>query len=327
MREINQPEREAYSRACQFASSAPAAILAGLLSLIDQALTPAQLDEAALAVSRALSEETIGETEAQQFYERIDGRRPKRAKWPAPFMESLGKHTPRAVSRFEPRKRSKSPDREASKARRRKFGGCGALPATLRQFYSEGQRAVLAIISLECRGHGACTLSVNEIGARAGAGHTLVQNTLREARRNGHIRVQERPRRGQKHLTNRVTITAPDWQAWNKKYVAKQGGSGFTFAKEVGPTKNNYIKKAGAVKSDSAELGNPIKAAVTAERPPSPTIGLGRREGTPLEDPRGASSASEVELRPNGGARIIPVGPPRPAHLDPPRVGGGRRIG
>lgn len=320
LRETNQPEREAFSRAWQFASSAPAAISAGLLSLIDQALTPAQLHEAALAVSRALSEEIIGETEAQQFYERIDGRRPRRANGPAPFMESLGKHTPRAVSGFEPRKRSKSPDREASKARRRKFGGCGALPDTLRQFYSEGERAVLAVISLECRAHGTCTLSVNEIGGRAGAGHTLVQKTLRQAHRNGHIRVQERPRPGRKHLTNRVIITAPDWRAWNKKYQANQGGSGSTFVKDVGPTKNKYIRKKGAAKSDSSARANQIKAAVTAEGI------LGRCERTPGDSSLSALGASEVDMRPNGDrAPTIPSTPPD-IPFDLSRVRGGRRI-
>lgn len=293
MRETNQPDREVYSCAWRFASSAAKDISASLFSLIERALTPEQLDKAASALSRALSEGIIGDTEAQRLYERIADRRPKRTNGPTRFTQPLGKHTHRAVSGFEPRKRSKSPDREASKARRRKFGGCGALPDSLRQFYSEGERAVLAIISIECRANEACILSVNEIGARAGAGHTLVQNTLRKAHRNGHLRVQERPRPGQKHLTNRVTINAPAWRAWNKKYSAKQGGSGSTFATEVGPTKNTYLKTAGSSKRSDAEKEHPRQGASKIEDPPLPPDGPERHQGAFLSNPSPATQRAK----------------------------------
>jgi hypothetical protein len=120
-------------------------------------------------------------------------------------------------SRFVSRQRPRSPDRAASRARRRQLGGSGALPDPLRQSYTEGQRAVLCVIAGEVKKAGRCDLPIDKIGALAGVGRTTVQTTLHEARRLGHIRVQERPQRGRKSLTNVIEILSREWLAWIKR--------------------------------------------------------------------------------------------------------------
>jgi hypothetical protein len=120
-------------------------------------------------------------------------------------------------SRFIPRQRKRSPDRKASRDRRRKLGGSSALPDTLRHHYTEGQRSVLCIVSGEVKRHGICDLVIDKIAALAGVCRTTVQTTMHEARRLGHIRITERPRRGEKSLPNLVEIFSEEWRAWIKR--------------------------------------------------------------------------------------------------------------
>ena len=61
---------------------------------------------------------------------------------------------------------------------------------------------------------GACSLPLDAIAALAGVGRTTVQNALREARRLGIIRVDERRLLGRKSLTNIVTVVSREWIAW-----------------------------------------------------------------------------------------------------------------
>src|SRR6266576_2917693 len=118
------------------------------------------------------------------------------------------------ISRFVPRQRQRSPDRKASRDRRRMFGGSSALPDGLRQYYSEGQRAVLCIVAGEIKRHGVCDLPIDKIAALAGVSRTTTQTTMHEARRLGHIKITERPQRGRKSLTNVVEIISPEWLTW-----------------------------------------------------------------------------------------------------------------
>ena len=85
------------------------------------------------------------------------------------------------ASRFAPRQRPRSPDRQASRDRRRRLGGSSALPDTLRHYYTEGQRAVLCIIAGEIKHRGVCALPIDKIATLAGVCRTTVQTTLHEA--------------------------------------------------------------------------------------------------------------------------------------------------
>jgi hypothetical protein len=140
-----------------------------------------------------------------------------------------------SLSRFRPRQPQRSPDRRASRERRRVLGGSSALPDDLRRHYTEGQRSVLCVVAGEIRKRGVCDLPLGKIAALSGVCRTTVQTTLHEARRLGHIEVTERPQRGCKSLTNLVRILSEAWLAWISRRPA--GGIGSNPLKMVSPTK------------------------------------------------------------------------------------------
>lgn len=125
------------------------------------------------------------------------------------------------------------------------LGGSGGLPANLRHHYTEGQRAVLAIIAGECKHHGICDLPIDKIAALAGVCRTTVQNALHEARRLGHLSIIERPRRGQKSLTNLVGIVSPEWKSWLKRGSTAHRPIGSKTVKTVSPTKSTGFNLSG----------------------------------------------------------------------------------
>lgn len=116
-----------------------------------------------------------------------------------------------------------SPDKLKSRQRKRMWGGSSCLPDWMRQHYTEGERAVLAVIVQEVKRHGYCDLAINAIAAAAGVHRTTVQNAIREARRLCHLTVQERPGvAGQLSMTNIVRIVCGRWKGWLRRV-----GSGF----------------------------------------------------------------------------------------------------
>jgi hypothetical protein len=72
-------------------------------------------------------------------------------------------------------------------------------------------------VATEIKASGACEKSIKEIADIAGVCRTTVQNTLHEARRLGHLRIQERPQRGRKSLTNVIEILSKEWLSWIKR--------------------------------------------------------------------------------------------------------------
>jgi hypothetical protein len=128
--------------------------------------------------------------------------------------ESVPDRSARKASRYISRQRPRSPDRAASRARRRMLGGSSSLPDTLRHHYTEGMRAVLTVIAGEVKRQGRCCLPIDQVAALAGVCRTTVQSTLHEARRLGHLTITKRPRPGQKSLTNVVEIASPEWRVW-----------------------------------------------------------------------------------------------------------------
>jgi hypothetical protein len=105
------------------------------------------------------------------------------------------------------------------------LGGSSSLPGTLRHHYTEGMRAVLTVIAGEVKRQGRCCLPIDQVAALAGVCRTTVQSTLHEARRLGHVSIIERPRPGQKSLTNVVEIVSPEWHAWLKRGPRRIGSN------------------------------------------------------------------------------------------------------
>jgi DNA-binding transcriptional MocR family regulator len=93
----------------------------------------------------------------------------------------------------------------------------GHMPPDVRTCYTEGEASALTIIAREVQHHGVCDLPIDKIAALAGVSRTTVQNALREARRRGHVTVEQRPVKGRKSLTNLIRVASPEWIAWLRR--------------------------------------------------------------------------------------------------------------
>jgi hypothetical protein len=149
------------------------------------------------------------------------------------------------ISRFVPRQRPRSPDRKASRDRRRILGGSSALPDNLRHHYTEGQRSVLCVVAGEIKRHGVCELPIDKIAALAGVCRTTVQTAMHEARRLHHIKITERPVPGRKSLPNLVEIVSQEWLAWIKRGPSAARAIGSNPVKMVSTTKSIDLSKKG----------------------------------------------------------------------------------
>ncbi len=202
-------------------------------------------EQAAAALAATRAARPWGDNEAMPCEQVVTGstRPASRAKAP-----TLG----RLATRFTPRQRPRSPDRKASRERRRMLGGSGVLPANLRCHYTLGMMAVLCIIAGEVKHHGVCDLPIDKIAALAGVCRTTVQTTLHEARRLLHIEVRERPRPGRKHLPNEVRIISREWIAWIRRAPSAHkpiGSNSLTQSEKSSPTKIINIYAADAVRA------------------------------------------------------------------------------
>jgi hypothetical protein len=77
-----------------------------------------------------------------------------------------------------------------------------------------GEQAVLAVIAVEVRKHGRCTITNGHIAALAGVGRSTVKRALREAAALGFIRVQERRISAFRNDSNVIWVSDPAWSAW-----------------------------------------------------------------------------------------------------------------
>jgi hypothetical protein len=168
---------------------------------------------------------------------------------------------PRRLSRFLPRRAQHSPDRKASRDRRRVLGGSSALPDNLRHHFTEGQRAVLCVIAGEIKRCGQCDFPIAKIAALAGVCRTTVQNAVHEARRLNLIKVTERPQPGRKNLSNIIEIISREWLAWIKRGPSAASAIGSKTVKTVPPTKSidSKRKRLGDESSPQNGHGPPLR--------------------------------------------------------------------
>jgi hypothetical protein len=214
----------------------------------------------------------VTDREAELLTEAVERRRPTSRRTPrvGGSVAAVGRLAERMQRRFTPRKPQRSPNRKASRERRRMLGGSGCMPAKMGSMYTEGERAALCVISGEIKRQGLCELSIDEIAARAGVCRTTVQNAIHEARRLGHITVLERPRRGMKSLTNVVRICSREWLSWIKRAPSAARIIGSNSVKKLSPTEIIDLRKQAACNG------------MALEAPPDLHGSEGRTSSTPL---------------------------------------------
>jgi hypothetical protein len=181
---------------------------------------------------------------------------------------SVGQLAGRIGRRLIPRQRPRSPNRKASRDRRRTLGSSAVMPPNLRSYYTEGQRAVLAIIAGEIKHHGICELPLDKIAALAGVCRTTVQTTLHEARRLFHIIVTERPQPGGKSLTNVVEIISREWMTWIRRGPAAHRPVGSNSVRMVSPTKSTDKQKEGCARVEASR--GAVRRVLLGKPPPLP---------------------------------------------------------
>jgi hypothetical protein len=203
---------------------------------------PDQLDSMARLIWERHLAGAVNDDEASYLVSCIERRRPLSRRTSAGKFATISKLNGR-ISRFLPRQRPRSPDRKASRDRRRMLGGSSALPDNLRHHYTEGQRAVLCIVAGEIKRQGVCDMPIDKIAALAGVCRTTVQTAMHEARRLHHIRITERPVPGRKSLPNLVEIISREWLTWIKRGPSAARGIGSNPVILVSTTKNTEVRK------------------------------------------------------------------------------------
>lgn len=172
--------------------------------------------------------------------------------------------------------------RAAAHERRRKRGGDGRLPHTIRAEYTEGQRAVLSVVGERVERTGRCDVPIDKLAALAGVCKRTAQYAIRRAQSLGHLAVLFRPRRGQPSLTNVLTITARSWLSWLRPKTKKARSIG---CKGVHATKTDTDSIAGSrlncPNSGNQELSNP--SLRPEQRPQRAMKGKECREPAPNE--------------------------------------------
>jgi hypothetical protein len=199
-----------------------------------------KLDDTARLLWKGYGEGSIDEGEATYLSSCIERRRPLGRRTAPGFVTPMGKLAGRVMGRFKPRRPQRSPDREASLHRRRTLAGSSALPPNIRHYYTEGERAVLCVVSGEVKRQGICDWPIDKIAAVAGVSRTTVQNALSWAQRLGHVMVEQRPVHGRKSLTNVVRVVSLEWRTWIKRGPSLARSIGF---KTIYPTRITTRKK------------------------------------------------------------------------------------
>lgn len=185
---------------------------AAMRAVIEAARTFAQMDEAGRQLWQGHASGALTDEEAQALAERLHGRRSAIREAVRPVGTVVAR-----ISVFPPRRASRSPDRLASRDRRRLLASSGPMPPALAARFTEGQRAVLKIVADEIAERKECALCIDAIAARAGVCRRLAQGAIRLAEGDGLLTVEERRRQGRKNDPNVVRIISREWQAWIAK--------------------------------------------------------------------------------------------------------------
>jgi hypothetical protein len=196
---------------------------------IEGAGTLAQMDALSRQLWQGHGAGALGDHEAQSLAERLHGRRSAIREGIRPVGIPAGR-----ASLFPPRRSPRSPDRIASRERRRLLACSGPLPPQIAVRFTEGQRAVLRIVADEVAAKGVCGLCVDAIAARAGVCRRLAQGALRLAAGDGLLTIEERRHEGRKNSPNLVRIISAEWQMWIRR-GAGQKRAGFALGTEEKP--------------------------------------------------------------------------------------------
>ena len=153
-----------------------------------------------------------------------------------------------------PRRVGSRPRSPASIERRRAWTASGWLPPALAARFTMGEAAALSVIIREIATTGRCGLPIGAIAGRAGVCATTVRNALREARRLGLVRVEERRLSRARSLPNIVTIVGRELALWirTRARVERQEGG----CRTVAPTTNLHFHSAARPAPAARERGN-----------------------------------------------------------------------
>jgi hypothetical protein len=176
---------------------------------LSTARTLAHVDELARDLWQAYGAGKLTDAEAENLAARIEDLRRElrpqdRTAVRAPHVLDLPRRT---ASHFPAKNKAPtSPDRAASKERRRRLAFSGPLPPALAARFTPGQVAVLRIVADEVRDKGACALPLGAIAARAGVCVTLARDAIRLAAGDGLLVIEERR---QHRAPNKPNVRSP----------------------------------------------------------------------------------------------------------------------
>jgi hypothetical protein len=153
------------------------------------------------------------------------------------------------VSAFprRPKPHPRTPDRQRSLERRRRWAASGALPPQIAAAFTTSEQAVLAVLARQVQQGGTCSLPVDQIAALAGVCRSSAQAAIRQARALGLVHVRERRRRGLPSLTNVITVIDRSWSSW-----LKLSGRGVGF-RNSSTTFFSVVNNGANEKSDASE--------------------------------------------------------------------------
>lgn len=229
---------------------------ASLIEQIRQCRTNAHVDAVLKRIYRAAYDGAITEAEAHALTLRVNAMRPAYA-----HAAREARRQQVEISRQFKRGRQGSPDRQASRQRRRTWGGSSALPPELRAAFTEGQRAVMAVVVDLSKARGFCDAPIDRIAAIAGVCRTTARDAMHEARRLGLISITLRPMKGMsKNLTNIVKVVARAWVRWIERTKTTVRAIGSKTSKML-TAKEKSINRYGHYSDDGA-CGKPLPVPI-----------------------------------------------------------------